>query len=199
MAVRGRPTDRKKRAEIHQGPGLHLTPDKQAGYMTATEFQSVSALQTLARGRGPYMSAGARRIRTLSVTRNLSDRKPARTLEKFRVEIDQHRLENCFALGSGRVQSLTFKFRCRENAAGLTAMDREPLPLRSISGTASAARPWTRCERRALISSAECRGSTCGFRELWHVTTPCRVRDRESLSSQMSGGATRSRRPHAIV
>ena len=64
MAVRGRPTDRKKRAEIHQGPGLHLTPDKQAGYMTATEFQSVSALQTLARGRGPYMAAGEGWIRT---------------------------------------------------------------------------------------------------------------------------------------
>jgi hypothetical protein len=38
-------------------PGPHLTPDKQAGYMTATEFQIASAI-TLARGRGPYMFGG---------------------------------------------------------------------------------------------------------------------------------------------
>src|ERR1700682_603732 len=45
---RGRQTDSgTKRAEIHQGPGLHLTPDEQAGYMTATEFQIASALQPL--------------------------------------------------------------------------------------------------------------------------------------------------------
>ena len=60
--------------------------------------------------------------RTLGVTRNLADRKPARALEKFRVEINQHRPQNSFALGSGRVQSLAFKFRCRENSAGLTAV-----------------------------------------------------------------------------
>jgi len=49
---------RTKRAEVHQGPGPHLTPDKQAGYMTATEFQNRVCNSTLARGRGPYMSAG---------------------------------------------------------------------------------------------------------------------------------------------
>ena len=38
-------------------PGLHLKPNKQAGYMTATEFQMASTM-TLARGRGPYMAAG---------------------------------------------------------------------------------------------------------------------------------------------
>jgi hypothetical protein len=32
--------------------------NKQAGYMTATEFQIASAI-TLARGRGPYMTGGA--------------------------------------------------------------------------------------------------------------------------------------------
>jgi len=47
---------RTKRAEVHQGPGPHLTPDKQAGYMTATEFQNRVCNSTLARGRGPYMS-----------------------------------------------------------------------------------------------------------------------------------------------
>ena len=39
-------------------PGLHLEPNEQAGYMTATEFQIASAI-TLARGRGPYMLGGA--------------------------------------------------------------------------------------------------------------------------------------------
>jgi hypothetical protein len=48
---RGRQTDSgTKRAEIHQGPGLHLMPDKQAGYMTATEFQIASAIQPLHAG-----------------------------------------------------------------------------------------------------------------------------------------------------
>src|ERR1700682_5656001 len=48
---RGRQTDSgTKRAEIHQGPGLYLTPDKQAGYMTATEFQLASAIQPLHAG-----------------------------------------------------------------------------------------------------------------------------------------------------
>src|SRR5208337_1348055 len=79
---------RTKRAEVHQGPGPHLTPDKQAGYMTATEFQNRVCNSTLARGRGPYMAGGARRIRTLGVTRNPFDGNPARVLEKFRVEID---------------------------------------------------------------------------------------------------------------
>ena len=48
---RGRQTDSgTKRAEIHQSRGLHLTPDKQAGYMTATEFQIAPALQPLHAG-----------------------------------------------------------------------------------------------------------------------------------------------------
>ena len=49
-----------KRAEVHQGPGPHLTPDKQAGYMTATEFQNRVCNSTLARGRGPYMNTCSR-------------------------------------------------------------------------------------------------------------------------------------------
>jgi len=52
---RGRQTDSgTKRAEIHQGPGLYLTPDKQAGYMTATEFQIASAIQPLTRAGSIY-------------------------------------------------------------------------------------------------------------------------------------------------
>ena len=48
---RGRQTDSgTKRAEIHQGPGPHLMPDQQAGYMTATEFHIASALQPLHAG-----------------------------------------------------------------------------------------------------------------------------------------------------
>jgi hypothetical protein len=45
-------------------PGLHLKPNQQAGYMTATEFQIASAM-TLAHGRGPYMAGGAEWIRTV--------------------------------------------------------------------------------------------------------------------------------------
>src|SRR5580704_4411819 len=44
-------------------PGLHLEPNEQAGYMTATEFQIASAI-TLARGRGQYMAGGEEWIRT---------------------------------------------------------------------------------------------------------------------------------------
>jgi hypothetical protein len=47
---RGRQTDRERSAEIHQGRGPHLMPDKQAGYMTATEFHIASALQPLHAG-----------------------------------------------------------------------------------------------------------------------------------------------------
>ena len=136
------------------------------------------------------LGGGAGWIRTAGVARRLSDRKPARALEKFRIEIDQHRPENSFAPGFGRVQSSTFKFRCHENAAGLTAMDREPWPC-DLSLAPPQRRGHGHCTRgRHLLSSSKWRGSICGFRELWDVTTPCRVRDRESLSSQMSGGAT---------
>ena len=78
---------RTKRAEVHQGPGPHLTPDKQAGYMTATEFQNRVCNSTLARGRGPYMAAGARGIRNAAVARSVPEEKPAQLPEKFPVEI----------------------------------------------------------------------------------------------------------------
>ena len=51
MAARGRQTDQQNEARGNPSrPGLHLTPDKQAGYMTATEFQIASALQPLHAG-----------------------------------------------------------------------------------------------------------------------------------------------------
>ena len=50
MAARGRETDQPNEARGNPSrPGLHLTPDKQAGYMTATEFQIASAIQPLTR------------------------------------------------------------------------------------------------------------------------------------------------------
>jgi hypothetical protein len=46
MAARGRETDQPNEARGNPSrPGLHLTPDKQAGYMTATEFQIAPAIQ----------------------------------------------------------------------------------------------------------------------------------------------------------
>src|SRR5271157_2047842 len=78
---------RTKRAEVHQGPGPQLTPDKQAGYMTATEFQNRVCNSTLARGRGPYMPAGARGIRNAGVARYLCEGKSAQMLEKFGGEV----------------------------------------------------------------------------------------------------------------
>jgi hypothetical protein len=54
MAARGRQTDQQNEARGNPSrPGLHLMPDKQAGYMTATEFQIASAIQSLAHGLGP--------------------------------------------------------------------------------------------------------------------------------------------------
>src|ERR1700730_16495543 len=51
MAARGRQTDQQNEARGNPSrPGLHLTPDKQAGYMTATEFQIASAIQPLHAG-----------------------------------------------------------------------------------------------------------------------------------------------------
>ena len=51
MAARGRQTDQQNEARGNPSrPGLHLTPDKQAGYMTATEFQIASALRPLHAG-----------------------------------------------------------------------------------------------------------------------------------------------------
>jgi hypothetical protein len=69
MAARGRQTDQQNEARGNPSrPGLHLTPDKQAGYMTATVFQIASAIQPLT-GRGPYMRGGEVWIRTPGATR----------------------------------------------------------------------------------------------------------------------------------
>src|SRR6266478_9659398 len=55
MAARGRQTDQQNEARGNPSrPGLHLTPDKQAGYMTATEFQIASAIQPLTRAGSIY-------------------------------------------------------------------------------------------------------------------------------------------------
>src|SRR5580704_18021111 len=55
MAARGRETDQPNEARGNPSrPGLHLTPDKQAGYMTATEFQIASAIQPLTRAGSIY-------------------------------------------------------------------------------------------------------------------------------------------------
>ena len=55
MAARGRETDQPNEARGNPSrPGLHLTPDKQAGYMTATEFQIASAIQPLTRAESIY-------------------------------------------------------------------------------------------------------------------------------------------------
>src|SRR5579864_205028 len=55
MAARGRLTDQQNEARGNPSrPGLHLTPDKQAGYMTATEFQIASAIQPLTRAGSIY-------------------------------------------------------------------------------------------------------------------------------------------------
>src|SRR6266851_8523823 len=56
MAARGRQTDQQNEARGNPSrPGLHLTPDKQAGYMTATEFQIASAIQPLTRAGSIYV------------------------------------------------------------------------------------------------------------------------------------------------
>src|SRR5437870_11830323 len=55
MAARGRQTDQPNEARGNPSrPGLHLTPDKQAGYMTATEFQIALAIQPLTRAGSIY-------------------------------------------------------------------------------------------------------------------------------------------------
>jgi hypothetical protein len=55
MAAKGRQTDQQNEARGNPSrPGLHLTPDKQAGYMTATEFQIASAIQPLTRAGSIY-------------------------------------------------------------------------------------------------------------------------------------------------
>src|SRR5438477_6685984 len=55
MAARGRQTDQQNEARGNPSrPGLHLTPDKQAGYMTATEFQIASAIHPLTRAGSIY-------------------------------------------------------------------------------------------------------------------------------------------------
>jgi hypothetical protein len=55
MAARGRETDQPNEARGNPSrPGLHLTPDKQAGYMTATEFQIALAIQPLTRAGSIY-------------------------------------------------------------------------------------------------------------------------------------------------
>src|SRR6516165_5755353 len=55
MAARGRQTDQQNEARGNPSrPGLHPTPDNQAGYMTATEFQIASALQPLTRAGSIY-------------------------------------------------------------------------------------------------------------------------------------------------
>src|ERR1700730_5221569 len=54
-AARGRQTDQQNEARGNPSrPGLHLTPDKQAGYMTATVFQIASAIQPLTRAGSIY-------------------------------------------------------------------------------------------------------------------------------------------------
>src|SRR5437868_8412532 len=58
MAARGRETDQPNEARGNPSrPGLHLTPDKQAGYMTATEFQIAPAIQPLTRAGSIYCVA----------------------------------------------------------------------------------------------------------------------------------------------
>src|ERR1700730_10140784 len=55
MAARGRQTDQQNEARGNPSrPGLHLTPDKQAGYMTATVFQIESAIQPFTRAGSIY-------------------------------------------------------------------------------------------------------------------------------------------------
>src|SRR6202047_5446564 len=55
MAARDRQTDQQNEARGNPSrPGLHLTPDKQAGYMTATVFQIASAIQHLTRAGSIY-------------------------------------------------------------------------------------------------------------------------------------------------
>src|SRR6266481_456285 len=55
MAARGRETDQPNEARGNPSrPGLHRTPDKQAGYMTATEFQIAPAIQPLTRAGSIY-------------------------------------------------------------------------------------------------------------------------------------------------
>src|SRR5207302_1496694 len=66
MAARGRQTDQPNEARGNPSrPGLHRTPDKQAGYMTATEFQIAPAIQPLTRAGSIYvwrmMQSGANR------------------------------------------------------------------------------------------------------------------------------------------
>src|SRR5438132_14079650 len=56
MAARGRQTDQPNEARGNPSrPGFHLTPDKQAGYMTATEFQIAPAIQPLTRAGSIYV------------------------------------------------------------------------------------------------------------------------------------------------
>ncbi len=56
MAARGRETDQPNEARGNPSrPGLHRTPDKQAGYMTATEFQIAPAIQPLTRAGSIYV------------------------------------------------------------------------------------------------------------------------------------------------
>src|SRR5437899_12813768 len=55
MAARGRETTQTNEARGNPSrPGLHRTPDKQAGYMTATEFQIAPAIQPLTRAGSIY-------------------------------------------------------------------------------------------------------------------------------------------------
>src|SRR5437868_393856 len=64
MAARGRQTDQQNEARGNPSrPGLHLTPDKQAGYMTATEFQIASAIQPFTRAGSIYDSGAPRTAR----------------------------------------------------------------------------------------------------------------------------------------
>ena len=62
MAARGRETDQPNEARGNPSrPGLHPTPDNQAGYMTATEFQIASAIQPLTRR---HENEGPRRFKS---------------------------------------------------------------------------------------------------------------------------------------
>ena len=55
MAARGCETDQQNEARGNPSrPGLHPTPDNQAGYMTATEFQIAPAIQPLTRAGSIY-------------------------------------------------------------------------------------------------------------------------------------------------
>src|SRR5439155_21397922 len=75
MAARGRQTDQQNEARGNPSrPGLHLTPDKQAGYMTATEFQIASAIQPLTRAGSIYERGGEGGIRTFSTDCPVSNR-----------------------------------------------------------------------------------------------------------------------------